>query len=301
MLIPNLDVVAKFLLRLIKAPPAKRQELIDSIEPLLRLSSSTTGSPRVLTKIAELACTGDSRIWRRTEAAINSTNCAPSTSIHLIHKNLVELGYGNDVPQLCYSQEGEELILNRIFTKASGFYVDVGAHSPVRFSNTHLLYRRGWRGINIDPTPGLERAFLVARPEDKFYPCGVSNSPGELTLYMFKEGAYNTFDQQEKVRLEKAKNIRCEEEVTVPVRTLNSILEAESVENIDLLSIDVEGFELAVLEGLDLERYQPAVMIVEIKRDLYSDIVEHELYQYLVRHGYTMYSILYNSVIFTRR
>jgi len=50
-----------------------------------------------------------------------------------------------------YSQEGEDLILLRIFEKKRiGFYVDVGSHHPFRFSNTYLFYRLGWRGINID-------------------------------------------------------------------------------------------------------------------------------------------------------
>jgi hypothetical protein len=53
-----------------------------------------------------------------------------------------------------YSQEGEDMILNRIFEfRNSGFYIDVGAHHPMRFSNTYFFYRKGWRGINIDAMP----------------------------------------------------------------------------------------------------------------------------------------------------
>ena len=48
---------------------------------------------------------------------------------------------------LCYSQEGEDMILSKIFGgQKSGFYVDVGAHHPLRFSNTYLFYLRGWGG-----------------------------------------------------------------------------------------------------------------------------------------------------------
>jgi hypothetical protein len=47
-----------------------------------------------------------------------------------------------------------------------GFYIDVGAHHPFRYSNTHMLYRRGWRGINIDPIPGAKIAFDRFRPGD---------------------------------------------------------------------------------------------------------------------------------------
>ena len=59
-----------------------------------------------------------------------------------------------------YSQEGEDIILNRIFEdEASGLFVDVGAHHPKRFSNTFLLYKKGWHGINIDPLPGSMKIF----------------------------------------------------------------------------------------------------------------------------------------------
>ena len=57
--------------------------------------------------------------------------------------------------QYSFSQEGEDLVLARIFEgKKNGFYVDIGAHHPTRFSNTHYFYRRGWSGINIDAMPG---------------------------------------------------------------------------------------------------------------------------------------------------
>ena len=58
--------------------------------------------------------------------------------------------------QKSYAQEGEDLILYRmIYGKIDkGFYVDVGAHHPKRFSNTYFFYRKGWRGINVEPMPG---------------------------------------------------------------------------------------------------------------------------------------------------
>ncbi len=68
---------------------------------------------------------------------------------------------------LSYSQEGEDLILQRFFeTKENGFYIDVGAHNPTRFSNTFIFYLKGWRGINIEPTPGSKTAFDSVRPKD---------------------------------------------------------------------------------------------------------------------------------------
>ena len=62
-------------------------------------------------------------------------------------------GFRTTNPRYSFSQEGEDLLIDRMFDGQSvGFYVDVGAHHPTRFSNTYLLYLRGWRGINIDAT-----------------------------------------------------------------------------------------------------------------------------------------------------
>jgi hypothetical protein len=96
---------------------------------------------------------------------------------------------------LSYSQEGEDMILRRIFAgKAAGFYVDVGAHHPFRFSNTCLLSELGWRGINIDADPTLIAAFNRHRPRDTNLSMGVSDAPGTLMFHIFNEPALNTFD-----------------------------------------------------------------------------------------------------------
>src|SRR3954447_19241521 len=69
--------------------------------------------------------------------------------------------------RMAFSQEGEDLLLARMFEhQRRGLYVDVGAHHPRRFSNTHLLPARAWRGINIDATPGSIVAFRRERPRD---------------------------------------------------------------------------------------------------------------------------------------
>src|SRR6185436_8799288 len=97
--------------------------------------------------------------------------------------------------RVSYSQEGEDLLLARLFEHdAQGIYVDVGAHHPFRFSNTCLLSKKGWRGINIDARPGSMRLFQRFRPNDVNLELGVSEHPGHLEFYVFAEPALNTFD-----------------------------------------------------------------------------------------------------------
>ena len=95
-----------------------------------------------------------------------------------------------------YSQEGEDILLSRIFgEQAEGFYVDVGAHHPRRFSNTYLFYKRGWRGINIDALPGSMKVFQKFRPRDINLELAVSEREQVLTYYMFNEPALNGFSK----------------------------------------------------------------------------------------------------------
>lgn len=102
-----------------------------------------------------------------------------------------------------FSQEGEDLILHRLFqdyehitkTKLEGFYIDVGAHHPIRFSNTFSFYVKGWSGINIDPTPGGMEAFRNIRPRDVNLELAVSDKKEKLKFYLFEEPALNTCDE----------------------------------------------------------------------------------------------------------
>ena len=95
-----------------------------------------------------------------------------------------------------FAQEGEDLLITKLlYGKAEGFYIDVGAHHPLRFSNTYLLYKKGWRGINIDPSQGGMSAFELQRPRDINLELAVGKKSGALTYFQFVDSALNTFDQ----------------------------------------------------------------------------------------------------------
>lgn len=174
----------------------------------------------------------------------------------------------NFQPQRCYGQDGEDLILDRMLgPQPSGFYVDVGAHHPVRFSNTYLFYRRGWRGLNIDAAPGSMRLFERHRPRDINVESGVAGHAGELDYFRFNEPALNTFDADE-AALKNKPPYRLIDTVKVRVERLDVLL-ARHVppgQAIDFLSIDVEGKELEVLSSNDWTRYRPRIILAETLR-----------------------------------
>ena len=104
-----------------------------------------------------------------------------------------------------YSQEGEDILLKRIFNnKKNGFYVDVGAHHPKRFSNTNIFYQMGWRGINIDPMPSSMDLFKRYRPRDINLEFGVAKKKGIMKYYIFNDPALNSF-QRHYLRKQKKK------------------------------------------------------------------------------------------------
>jgi hypothetical protein len=96
-----------------------------------------------------------------------------------------------------YSQEGEDAILYRLFENLqNGFFVDIGAHHPFRFSNTYKFYKLGWRGINIDAMPGSMEAFKAARPNDINLEIPVSDKEEDLPFFTFNDHALNTFSEE---------------------------------------------------------------------------------------------------------
>lgn len=168
--------------------------------------------------------------------------------------------------QLSFSQEGEDRILDRLFERQNeGFYVDIGAHHPQRFSNTYLFYLKGWRGINIDAMPGSMELFKKLRPRDINIEAAISDSSEILTYYMFDEPALNGFS--EKVSF--GRNNRSKNKVVDkrPIRTLqlSEVLDEhlQVGQEIDFLSIDVEGLDYQVLLSNNWSKYKPKIILIE--------------------------------------
>lgn len=199
---------------------------------------------------------------------------------------------------LSFAQEGEDLILRRIFAgRADGRFVDVGAHHPHRFSNTYLLYRAGWRGINLDAAPQSMEPFRRSRPGDTNLECAVSDQPGERSFFIFEEPALNTFSAalaDDYVR----GGWKLRKTAEIPARALSSILHehAEDWPSFDLLSIDVEGEELAVLRSNDWKRFRPRVVLAEVLDSTLEAIGGSAIGLYLAALGYVPFAKTFNSV-----
>lgn len=202
-----------------------------------------------------------------------------------------------------YSQNGEELVLKHIFrSQNNGFFVDIGAHHPKRFSNTYSLYKSGWTGINIDANPTSITFFNIFRKKDTNLCLGVGTAAGHLAFYRFADPAVNTFSPEEAERLKQKKWNTFLGTQLVPTQPINSILENHLPPNqsIDLLNIDVEGLDYDILKSLNWDTYAPKAIIVEDHDFSPQNPTQSPTYQLLTSHNYYLRTALNYSLIFVR-
>jgi len=164
-----------------------------------------------------------------------------------------------------YSQFYEDYILSHVFEGVSdGVYVDVGANDPDQNSVTKLFYLAGWRGINIEPNPDMFELLEKNRPEDTNLKVGISDKPGTLAFYRFKNAAgLSTFDL--KIALQdKAKGVDFEE-IHIPMTTLEQVLAKNEkvTKGFTFLNVDVEGFERQVFSSVNLKQHPASVILAE--------------------------------------
>ena len=205
-------------------------------------------------------------------------------------------------PNLCYSQNGEDLILNRFLdNKKEGFFVDVGAHHPIRFSNTFLFYKKGWSGINIDAMPGSMAAFNKIRPKDINVEKGIALKNDKLTFYQFNESALNTFSKEEAFSKNKD-GYKIIKRNLIEVDTLENILDKYMPINtkIDFLNIDAEGKDEEVLISNNWVKYKPSYILVEILREVYLGKNNSSIKKFLKTKGYIPINKIYDTYIFKK-
>lgn len=220
-------------------------------------------------------------------------------------KSLINRILGRDpnmAPRQSYALDGEDLILDHLLEgKANGFYVDVGAHHPARYSNTYFFYRRGWRGINIDAQPNSMKLFQKLRPRDINLEIGVDVQRGTLSYFQFNESALNTFSEAEAALKNKAP-YRLIDTLQVKVERLDALLSEHLPvgQEIDFLNIDVEGKDEDVLRSNDWSRYRPRFILAETLRTDMLALDECPVVQFLLGVGYKPVCKAYGTSFFER-
>lgn len=197
-----------------------------------------------------------------------------------------------------YSQHGEDFILSEIFKNIkNGFFVEVGCIDGKRFSNTLTFEYRGWSGLCIEAHSDYIDLLKRNRPNSIIEHCAVSDQDEDsVTFYANSRGSLSTLDRTREKDFAKRFGhfFTGFQEQLVPMRTLNTLFTKHNISRIDILSIDVEGHEIEVLKGLDLNKYRPKVLLVE------SDTKEHEdlLTEIIVPMNYIKFCRIKQNIFF---
>jgi len=192
-----------------------------------------------------------------------------------------------------YAQGAEDILISyltryHLSMSGPGKFVDVGCNTPVRYSNTFDLYLNGWRGLNIDANGSLVAECKRVRKQDVCIQAAVSDSEREVTFHKARDHAVSTIDETRLVEWKKHFEFSDEDRETVMTKTLSSILDKNWTqgEELDLLTVDVEGHDLQVLKSLDLAKYRPKIIVVEMHD--FEGIVDSPIYKYLTVNGYSL-------------
>ncbi len=199
-----------------------------------------------------------------------------------------------------YSQYGEDLILSVLLPSKNGFYVDVGAHHPKRFSNTNLFYKRGWRGINVDPIPGIKEVFDKARVRDINLELGVGDQESELEYFIFNDQALNSFNREVATSLKDHPDYKLLRTKIIKTRRLESILDEHlpSGTEIDFLTVDAEGMDLKILQSNDWQRFRPKIVLGEVSDPKLEDHIKSDMHQFMADKNYQIVANGFNTAFY---
>ena len=196
-------------------------------------------------------------------------------------------------PKKTYSMFGEDLIISKYFkNKKKGIYVDVGCYHPLEGSNTYLLYKKGWRGVNLDVNKLSIDLFKIARKKDQNFNIAISNKVKKVKIYYRKKiNMLNTIVKKSaKINFKNGYQSKY-----IQTNSLNSVLNKLNFKNkkIDFLNLDIEGNEFEALKLFNFKKYRPKLICVEIhnhkKKQSNKYYLKDPVYKLLINKRYKFF------------
>ncbi len=174
-----------------------------------------------------------------------------------------------DFPFTSFAQAGEDLAAHFIFGYlgiGDVSYLDIGAYDPIRINNTYFFYLKGFRGVLVEPNVAMGEKLRTVRPRDTTLTAGIGvTAVREADYYLMTEPSWNTFSKEEADHQTKITNgrIKVEKVVKMPLLDINDVMQEHFNGAPSFLSIDAEGWHLAILKSIDFKRFRPKVICVE--------------------------------------
>lgn len=171
---------------------------------------------------------------------------------------------------ISFSQNGEDILIDRVFHRRTGFYIDVGACHPVAGSVTKYFSLQGWHGINIEPDDAIFPELVRDRPRDINLACVVGRTRGRALFHQLPGSGLSTSSPEFLADFSAASrsSTRTRE---LEMRSLADICAEFVTGDIDFLKIDAEGAEGDILAGADWRRFRPRLLVIESTRPWTSD------------------------------
>ena len=214
--------------------------------------------------------------------------------LHIIHNIYIKNRFF--IKKKSYSMEKEDLEIAKILNNIkNGFYVDVGGYHPLHRNNTYLLYKKNWRGINIDLSKFSIDLFKFVRPEDINLNLAVTKTNKKIKYYTQKKISQLTTIYKE-IANKRMQGPIIEKEIMS--NTLTALIDKTKYKNkrIDFLNIDAEGADFEILESLNFDVYRPRLICVEIDN---KQIENSKIFNFLKKQKYTNQWSATFSYIFT--
>ncbi|RZK36648.1 MAG: FkbM family methyltransferase [Pedobacter sp.] len=201
-----------------------------------------------------------------------------------------------------YSQSGEDLIVEFIFNQLGIFkpsYIDIGAHHPFYLSNTAIFYKKGCRGINIEPDPELFAQFEIYRKDDINLNIGIGDKPDFIDFFIMNVPTLNTFSPGQVAAYKNEGNYFVKSCKKVEIETIENILAKNNGIFPDFLSLDAEGIDELVLRSIDFTN-KPKIICVETLSFSNSGkgVKNTALIDFVIENGYILYADTHINSIF---
>lgn len=168
-----------------------------------------------------------------------------------------------------FSQTGEDMIIDHfmkyVFEIPRPSYLDIGANHPWAINNTAFFYTHcKSRGVLVEPNPLLCQLLKKERKHDRVLNVGVdAEEKTSIPFYVMTPSTLSTFDASAVAEMEKRSYATLDRVIRISLLPIMDIVQQHCITSPNIISIDVEGNDLAILQSFDFTICRPEVFIVE--------------------------------------